>query len=206
MTRSDRPKRAASSKQIVAIIPVHYNLRLRALQRLARFCKILACRDVLMKKLSAVEDARAIMTEGMHWGVWKWLLEKKRVRIIADQATAALNNAEMKVKAAWSDELKEAYDVLLDAEERPTRTPTKARKSSPKIDPEVLAVVKGVKEADDTAETKRLDAEDTFDEAERRMSTAMAREGARKALETYDLHEKAIRKAEAAARSGKAAV
>ena len=66
--------------------------------------------------------------------------------------------------------------------------------------------MKGVKEADDTAETKRLDAEDAFDEAERRMSTAMAREGARKALETYDLHEKAIRKAEAAARSAKAAV
>jgi hypothetical protein len=67
-------------------------------------------------------------------------------------------------------------------------------------------MVRGVKEADDVAETKRLDAEDTFDEAERRLSTDMAREGARKALETYDLHEAAIRKAEAAARVGKEAV
>ena len=33
------------------------------------------------------------------------------------------------------------------------------------------------------------------------MSTDMAREGAGKALATYDLHEKAIRKAEAAART-----
>ena len=47
----------------------------------------------------------------------------------------------------------------------------------------------------------RLDAEDTFTEGERRMSTDMAREGAGKALATYDLHEKAIRKAEAAART-----
>ncbi|HYL11830.1 MAG TPA: hypothetical protein VEV41_02280, partial [Terriglobales bacterium] len=59
---------------------------------------------------------------------------------------------------------------------------------------------KRVKEADDKAEHCRLDAEDTFDEAERRFSADMAREGARKALKTYDLREAAIRKAEAAAR------
>ena len=29
-----------------------------------------------MKKLPAVEEARAIMNEGMEWGVWKWLTEK----------------------------------------------------------------------------------------------------------------------------------
>jgi hypothetical protein len=46
----------------------------------------------------------------------------------------------------------------------------------------------------------RLDAEDTFDEGERKLSVSMARDGARKALATYDLHEKAIRRAEAAAR------
>ena len=63
-----------------------------------------------------------------------------------------------------------------------------------------------MKEADDTAETKRLDAEDTFDEAERRLSTEGARQGARKALETYDLHEAAIRKAEAATRTVKNSV
>jgi hypothetical protein len=40
-----------------------------------------------------------------------------------------------------------------------------------------------------------------FAEAERRMSAAMARDAARKTLESYDLREKAIRKAEAAGRA-----
>ena len=30
-----------------------------------------------MRKLPAVEEARAIMTQGIEWGVWKWLMEKK---------------------------------------------------------------------------------------------------------------------------------
>jgi hypothetical protein len=34
------------------------------------------------------------------------LLEKKRVRQIADEARAALDEFEMKVKATWSDDLK----------------------------------------------------------------------------------------------------
>ena len=59
-----------------------------------------------MRKLPAVEDARAIMTEGTEWGVWKWLLEKRRVREISDEARAALDEFEMKVKDKWSDDLK----------------------------------------------------------------------------------------------------
>jgi hypothetical protein len=161
-----------------------------------------------MRKLPAVEEARAIMTQGMEWGVWKWLVEKKRVRQIADRATEALNDAEMKVKAAWSDEFKTAYDLLLEQEERPKHGHArKVSKSNGRaIDQEILATVRAIKEADDEAETKRLDAEDTFEQAERSMSTAGAREGARNALETYDLHEKAIRKAEAIARPSKASV
>ncbi len=155
-----------------------------------------------MRKLPAVEEARAVMTQGMEWGVWKWLMEKKRVRHIADRATEALDQAEMKVKAGWSEELKAAYDVLLDEEEKPkgSRAKSTGKKSARALDPDVLATVREVKEADDEAESKRLDAEDTFEQAERSMSTAGAREGARKALETYDLHEKAIRKAEAVVR------
>ena len=42
----------------------------------------------------------------------------------------------------------------------------------------------------------RLDAEGTFDEAERRLSAAVAREGAQKAIASWELREKAIRKAE----------
>jgi SOS response regulatory protein OraA/RecX len=156
-----------------------------------------------MKKLEAVEEARAIMTLGMDWGVFKWLMEKPKVRKIADRATEALNNAEDKVKATWSDELKLAYNYLATQEDEEAGKGKKAAKgkAAPKgIDPEVLATAKGVYEADEETETMRLDAEDTFDEGEKKLSVAMARDGARKALATYDLHEKAIRKAEAAAK------
>jgi hypothetical protein len=158
-----------------------------------------------MKKLEAVEDARAIMTQGLDWGVWKWLLEKPKVRKIADRATDALNDAEDKVKATWSDELKKAYNYLVtkqdqDGDAGKGKRGAKAKEDEGTFDPEILAIAKRVLEADEETETMRLDAEDTFDEGERKLSVSMARDGARKALATYDLHEKAIRKAEAAAR------
>jgi hypothetical protein len=156
-----------------------------------------------MRKLPAVEEARAVMTEGMDWGVWRWLLEKRRVREIADQATAALDEADRKVKATWSDDLKKAYQELVDQEKpkRGHRRESDRKPGTDSISPEIRLTAKRVKEADDEAERTRLDAEDTFDEADRRMSTDLAREGCRKALETYDLRESAIRKSEAAARS-----
>lgn len=156
-----------------------------------------------MKKLEAVEEARAIMTKGMEWGIFKWLLEKPKVRRIADRATEALNEAEDKVKATWSDELKRAYNYLVeqDGEAGKGKRGTKTRADAPPIDLEVLAVAQRVFDADEETETMRLDAEATFDEGERKLSVSMARDGARKALATYDLHEKAIRKAEAAART-----
>lgn len=154
-----------------------------------------------MRKLAAVEEARDVMRQGMDWGLWRWLLEKGRVREIADRATAALNEADRKVKATWSDELKRAYKELVDQPKakrgrRPVNDPNT---ETADIAPEVRLAAKRVKEADDEAERTRLDAEDTFDEADRQMSTELAREGARKALETYDLREAAIRKAEMAA-------
>jgi hypothetical protein len=142
---------------------------------------------MVMRKLAAVEEARAVMTEGMEWEVWKWLLEKGRVQEIADRATAALHEADRMVKAAWSDELKTAYKELVEQEK-----PKRGR------DPEVRLTAKKVKQAYDEGQRARVDAEDTFEEAERRMSTDLAREGARKALESYDRREHAIRKAEAA--------
>ena len=156
-----------------------------------------------MRKLPAVEDARAIMTEGTQWGVWKWLLEKKRVREMADVARGALDQFEMKVKAAWGDDLKIAYNQLVsqDGDVKQARQKAKLGKkeTAPKIDSHVMPVVKRVKEADDDAYNAHEDAEDLFAEAEKRMSTSRAREAARKALEAYDLHEAAIRKAEALA-------
>ncbi len=160
-----------------------------------------------MKKLPEVEDARAVMTQGMEWGVWKWLTEKKRVRAIADVARAALDDAEMKVKLTWSDDYKLAYNQLVsengDAEQARGKAKSKAVKSAPggKIDPKVLAAVTKVKEADDEAYNAHEDAEDMFADAEKKMSTSGARKGARMALEAYDKHEAAIRKAEALAKA-----
>jgi hypothetical protein len=137
-----------------------------------------------MQKLAAVEEAKALMTEAIEWSVWRWLMEKRKVRLAADAAVDALNAQAKKVKAGWSDELKRAY------------------KGSPGVAPEIKLAVQKVKDADEAAEAARLDAEDTFDEAERRMSAGMAREGARKAIESWELREKAIRKAEALQRRG----
>ena len=156
-----------------------------------------------MKKLEAVETSRAIMTQGMEWGIFKWLLEKPKVRKVADRATEALNDAEDKVKATWTDDLKRAYNYLATRDDGDSGNGKKGGKTKalPKdIDADALAVAKGVYDADEETETMRLDAEDTFAEGEKKLSIAMAREGARKALATYDLHEKAIRKAEAAAK------
>lgn len=158
-----------------------------------------------MRKLPAVEDARAIMKEGMEWGVWRWLLEKKRVRELADKARAVLDDFEMKVKATWSDDLKIAYNQLVtergDVKQSRQKAKLAKKPEAPKIDSELMATVRRVKEADDDACNAHEDAEDVFAEAEKRMSTSGAREGARKALIAYDLHEAAIRKAEALARA-----
>ena len=158
-----------------------------------------------MKKLSAVEDARAIMKEGLEWGVWKWLSEKKRVRALADEARAALDELEMKVKSAWPDEYKLAYNQLVadDGDSKRTRKNGKGTKSTVavKSDPRILAAVQKIKEADDDAYNAHEDAEEVFAEAERKMSTSGAREGARMALIAYDTHEAAIRKAEALAKA-----
>lgn len=157
-----------------------------------------------MRKLAAVEDAKTIMTEGMEWGVWKWLLEKKRVRGIADEARAALDEFEMKVKATWSDDHKIAYNQLVsqngDAKQSRQKAKRGKKEETARVNSQALADAKRVKEADDDAYNAHEDAEDLFAEAERRMSTSMAREAARKALVAYEVHETAIRKAEALAR------
>lgn len=154
-----------------------------------------------MKKLAAVEEARAVMKEGMEWGVWKWLTEKSRVRAIADKARAALDEQEMHVKSSWPDEYKLAYNELV-SESNGSKRPRDAAKNSKseaavKADAKIVAAVKAVADADDEAYNAHEDAEEVFAEAERKMSTSGAREGAKMALVAYDKHETAIKKAEA---------
>jgi hypothetical protein len=151
-----------------------------------------------MRKLIAVEDAKALMTEAREWSVWRWLMEKGRVRAAADRATEALAEHEKKVKAQWPEEWKKAYRAL--------KRPASGNGNALPLDPPTLEAIQKIRKADEAAEAARLDAEATFDEAERRLSASLARDGTEKAIASWELREKAIRKAEALAREQPAAV
>jgi hypothetical protein len=137
-----------------------------------------------MQKLVPVEDAKALMREATGWSVWSWLTAKRRLRITADAAWDALESCERKAKAAWSDELKKAY----------------RGRDGKGIDPDLKLAIERMKEADEAWREARNTAEATFDEADRRMSTGMACEGAQQAIAAWELTERAIRRAEALAR------
>ncbi len=149
-----------------------------------------------MEKISEVESAKALMNEAVAWSVMKWLREKKRVRETADRANAVLDQLNQAVKDRWPDNVKVAYASLAQASGKAS-VRGQAEPSSPEIDPQSRLSAKNIKEADDAAYRARMDAEQTFDEAERQLSTSLAREGCRKAIQSWELHEKAIRKAEA---------
>ena len=145
------------------------------------------------------------MTEAVDWSVFRWLFEKRRVREAADQANAALDKLNQAVKVRWSNDVKAAYKELA-TKAGGARTRRQSDPPSQAIDPQVRLFAKKVKEADDAAYRARMDAEDTFDEAERQLNTDLAREGCQKAIESWELHEKAIRLAEAAHGSSNAKV
>ena len=148
-----------------------------------------------MRKLTEVEEAKALMTEAVEWSVMKWLREKKRVRKAADKANDALDALEQEIKRSWNTELTAAYDGLVNA--AAGRQP-RSTKDPDSIPPEIRLAARQIKQADDQAYRAHMDAEDTFDEAERQLSTRLAREGCSKAIASWELHQAAIRKAEAA--------
>jgi len=151
-----------------------------------------------MNRLPEVETAKALMTEAVAWSVMKWLNEKKRVRKTADLANAALDRLDETVKARWTDGLRAAYEELGSQATGGSATQSQRKQPPRAINPETQLIAKKVKGADDEAHRARMDAEKTFDEAERQLSTSLAREGCRKAIHGWELHEKAIRQAEAA--------
>ncbi len=152
-----------------------------------------------MRKLSEVEEAKALMTEAVDWSVFTWLFQKRRVRETADRANAALDNLNRSAKARWSADVKSAYKELTGKTGR--RRNGEAANS---IDPQTRVFVQQVKEADDAAQLARRTAEATFDEAERQLNTDLAREGCQQAIRSWELHEKAIGRAEAVPSSRKA--
>lgn len=137
-----------------------------------------------MESLKEVVEARALMTEAKDWPVMKWLTEKKRVRQIADRANETLDRVEKELHEGWDSELKAAY--------------VSNGEANGKFSPEMEKLAKGIRETHDAAIRGRMDAEDTFDKAEKRLSTRLAREGCDKAIAGWDLHELAIRKAQSA--------
>ena len=143
-----------------------------------------------MRKVVEVEEAKAVMTEALSWSVLKWLGEKKRVRRIADRANAELDAVEKHVKALWSDDLRQAYQDLDD------------KKNPQGNDSRLARMAKAIREADERAHRAHVEAETIFDEAEEKLSTRLAREGCEKAIRSWELHEKAISKAEAALTGG----
>ena len=154
-----------------------------------------------MRKLAEVQEAKELMNEAIDWSVFKWMFEKPRVRKTADRANDALDRLERTVKARWSDELKATLHEL---SAKGGRRNQKGQDAAPTSNPEIRLLVEKIKAADDAAWRARMDAEETFDEAERQLSTSLAREGCKKAIHCWELHEKAIRKAEAAMDSSNA--
>ncbi len=154
-----------------------------------------------MEKLPEVETARKLMNEAVNWSVMMWLREKKRVRRAADQANAALDNQSSSVKERWTKAQNAAYEVL---RAQTTAQSQRVANGAPSedLDEKAKFHLRQIKQADDMARHARMDAEETFAQAEKQLSTRLAREGCRKALLSWELHERATEKAEALLRSG----
>ena len=158
-----------------------------------------------MQKLIPVEEAKALFTVAQDWSVWRWLKDKKKARAAGDGATEAFGELEKTIKASWSADLKKAYreleaEAAVDGSAKARRQYEKAKEDASGVDPKIKAAAKRVKQADDEAYRARMDTEEKFAEAERRLSSSLAREGAQMALVSWKLREAAIRKAEALAR------
>jgi flagellar biosynthesis/type III secretory pathway protein FliH len=120
-----------------------------------------------MRKLTAVEEAKQLFEQAKDWGMWRWLTEKRRARRTADAAWEALETYEKKVKDGWDAGTREAF--------REDQALHAANRRAHKL---------------------RMDAEAQFDEADRRMSTEMARQGAQMAIDAWETREKFIRRLE----------
>lgn len=143
-----------------------------------------------MLNLKEVDQAKALMTEAYSWSVMKWLAEKKRVRKAADLANAVLDALDQQLKDGWSDELVAAYCELGSVGDKAIAPKPRGKKNS--ISSETKQLAKKLWQADSDAYNMRWKAEDTFDVADRKLSTSMAREGTKQAIASWDLHEKAI--------------
>jgi hypothetical protein len=162
-------------------------------------------RHISMHKLPPVEEAKELFEAAKDWGLWRWLLEKRKARQTADAAWAAFDEYENQVKASCSDDVRKAWreaetEAAAAADGRAKRAHEKAKAEAKRIDAELKAKVRVLQEADSQALKARMDAEAQFDEADRRLSSDMACEGAQMAIDAWLMREKFIRKMEALSR------
>lgn len=156
-----------------------------------------------MRKLQEVQEAKELMNKAMEWSAFKWLFEKSRVRETADRANAVLERLERSVKSHWSEEMKAVYKHASAKHSHAERLESGEAQPNGSIDSEMMLLIGKLKATDEAARRARNDAETIFDEAEKKMSTTLAREGCKKAIHSWELHEKAIRQAEAVGKTGK---
>ena len=139
-----------------------------------------------METLPQVSKAKALMNEATTWSVMKWLREKKGVRATADEANAALDELRLRIQKQWP----------LDVQSKYTTNNQSASSPAAGLNADLTRKLQSVKEADRLAAAARMEAEKAFDDAEKQLSTRLAREGCQKAIRSWELHEKAIQKAE----------
>lgn len=144
-----------------------------------------------MNRLPEVETAKQLMNEAMKWSVMTWLREKKRVRKTADQANAALDRLSEILKQRWPNTIRANYENLA-SENCASKTNPRTRDKATARESADCLMARKLREADNEALRARMLAEETFDEAERKLSTSLAREGCRKAIQAWELQEKAI--------------
>jgi hypothetical protein len=148
-----------------------------------------------VERIEAVENAKAVLAGALDWSIMRWLTEKKRVRHAADSGTAALDDAERAAKAEWSEELVNAYAELVPPAPGDPFAESEyeyVKQLAAGIPEEIKALARHVRQADELATAAREAAEQTFADAEARMSASLARQGAEKALEAYELRYQAI--------------
>jgi len=148
-----------------------------------------------MQKLAEVMEAKELMSEAVDWSTFTWMFQKTKVRETADVANAALDKVTKHIKSRWSEDVKSAYKESSAKSEKDTGRPQK-RQQVAKSAEDIDALIEKVKAADAAAHRARKDAEDTFEKAERQLNLDLAREGCKKAIHSWELHEKAIRLAE----------
>jgi hypothetical protein len=154
-----------------------------------------------MQKIDSVEEAKALLASAMDWSILRWLAEKRRVRGVADRGTAALDAEERRIKSTWPEELTNAYAALCPSSDDDPYAAAEHEfilQQARDIPEDIRAAARRVREADEIATSARLAAEQMFDDAERRMSAAMARRGAELAIDAYEVRYVALAEAEAA--------